>query len=866
MSTPVRQQYLQLKKRHPDAILLFRLGDFYETFDEDAYVVARELNIVLTGREAGKGNKIPMAGVPHHAAESYIARLVKAGHKVAICEQVGKETIDGLMPREVVRIITPGTVVEPSLLEAKEHNYLACLSPQAGPDRIGLAYLDVTTGHFAATVLQGDEIERLITAELARLSPAELIVPQNHPPLNGFEGPLTPLEDWRFEPGKATHILLDHFGVSTLDGFGLGGKTPAIQAAGAILQYVHQTQKGAVAQITALSYYNLSSFMILDGHTRRNLELTQTLRGAGGKGSLVEVLDQTITPMGGRLLRTWIQQPLLDVAALNRRLDAVEAFFSSTPMRAEVKDALKGIADVERLTSRVLQQIAHPRNLLDLRHSLERIPALMAVLQAAENPHFTAMAQQLDPCAEVVKLLAQAIVDDPPALVSKGGVIRPGFSAELDGVINGSREARRWIAGLEERERERTGIKLKVGFNKVFGYYIEVTKAEMTKAGADQVPADYIRKQTLVNAERYITPELKEYESLILNAEERQIEIETRVFQEVTAQVAARQKALYRNAAGLAYLDVVLSLAQVAAQNHYVRPHLSDDDVIDIVDGRHPVVEQTVQASIQGAFVPNDTRLSATELIWIITGPNMSGKSTLLRQVALIVLLAQIGSFVPAARAGIGLVDRIFTRIGAQDEIHAGQSTFMVEMVETAALLAQSTPRSLLVLDEIGRGTSTYDGMAIARAIVEYIHNNPHLRAKTLFATHYHELVEIDKYLPHVRNYNVAVSENEGRVVFLHKIIPGGADKSYGVHVAQLAGIPKPVISRANEILRELEQNAALQAEKAQIKRAFSGQQLSFLGPEIHPVVEALQALKVEELSPLEALNKLFELQQQVKK
>jgi len=856
MSTPVRRQYLQLKRQHPDAILFFRMGDFYEAFDEDAQTIARELNIVLTARDAGKGNKVPMAGVPHHAADNYIARLVKAGYKVAICEQVGKEAIKGLMPREVVRVVTPGTVVEPSLLEAKQHNYLAAL---ISDDRqAGLAFVDITTGHFAATFLQGDNIARLSTDELARLNPAELVIPDEQLPPPHLTCHLTPLESWRFEPSKSSQTLLDHFEVNTLDGFGLAGKMLATQAAGAILQYLGQTQKGALAQITSLSAYSTASFMVLDSHTRRNLELTQTLRGQSGKGSLVDILDMSITSMGGRLLRSWIQQPLLDLAALNHRLDAVEAFYNSAAMRAEIKTILKGIADVERLTGRVMQGIAHPRDLVDLRQSLAKVPTLIETLESGGNPQFATMAIQLNPCSAVIELLEQAISDDPPAQVSKGGAIRPSFSPELEAVLNGSREARQWIASLEKRERERTGVKLKVGFNKVFGYYLEATKANI-----DMVPPEYIRKQTLVNAERYITPELKEYESLILNAEERQIEIETRVFQEVIAQAAAHHKALLQTATALAHLDVYQSLGRAAAQNNYVRPTLSDNDVIDIVDGRHPVVEQAVQDSIIGRFVPNDTHLSNEELVWIITGPNMSGKSTLLRQVALITLLAQIGSFVPAGKATIGLVDRIFTRIGAQDEIHAGQSTFMVEMVETAALLAQSTPKSLLILDEIGRGTSTYDGMAIARAVIEYIHNNPHLRAKTLFATHYHELVELDKYLPHIKNYNVAVADEDGQIVFLHKIIPGGADRSYGVHVAQLAGIPKPIINRASEILLELEGSVAQQDQQQQIRRAFSGQQLSFLGPETHPLVDELKTLKIEELSPLEALNKLFELQQQ---
>ena len=859
MTTPVRRQYLQLKRRYPEAILFFRLGDFYEAFDEDAQIVAQTLNIVLTAREAGQGQKIPMAGIPYHAAESYIARLIKAGYKVAICEQVGKPTPAGLMPREVVRVVTPGTVVEPELLEAKEHNYLAALT--LGDQRAGIAYIDITTGLFAATILEGEDLERLVSDELARLNPAELLISGDQAWPTRGSWALTTIEPWRFEPDKAAQVLQDHFEVSALDGFGLTGKTPAIQAAGAILQYLAQTQKETLRQLTNLSVYSTANFMVLDNATRRNLELVQTIRGQSSKGTLIEVLDMTSTPMGGRLLRTWLQQPLLDVERLNKRLDAVEAFYNRVPLRAEVREHFKGIADLERLTSRVMQGIITPRGLVDLRRSLEKIPALIQILQADGNPHLVAITQNLNPCANVVKLLNQAIIDDPPATISKGGVIRPGFSAELDGVINGAKHARQWIANLETVERGRTGLRgLKVGFNKVFGYYLEVSKTNQ-----QPLPAEYIRKQTLVNAERYITPELKEYESLVLNAEERQQDIESRIYQEVVAQAAAYQQALFQTAGALAQLDVYLALGEVANQYNYVRPILNDGDMIQVVDGRHAVVEQTVLTQRQGAFVPNETMLSHDDLIWIITGPNMSGKSTYLRQVALCVLMAQIGSFVPASKAEIGLVDRIFTRIGAQDEIHAGRSTFMVEMVETAALLSQSTPRSLLILDEIGRGTSTYDGLAIARAVIEYIHNNPRLRAKTLFATHYHELVELEQYLPRVKNYNVAVADEGNKVVFLHKIVPGGADRSYGVHVAQLAGIPKPVINRANEILAELENNTVFQNEKKKIRQAFSGQQLSFLGPEIHPVVEALRSLKIEELSPLEALNKLFELQQQAK-
>jgi len=597
----------------------------------------------------------------------------------------------------------------------------------------------------------------------------------------------------------------------------------------------------------------------LDASTRRNLELTQTIRTSSVKGSLLGVLDATVTPMGGRVLRQWINQPLLDVDKLERRLDAVEALYRDTPTRTQVVALLKEMSDLERLTSRMVQRIAVPRDLVGIRKSLERVPQIrqtLSQLEGLEDGHpLRTLLSQLDPCEDVASLIAEAIVDDPPATLANGGVIRPGFSAELDSVTAASRDAKNWVANLEQTERKRTGIKsLKVGYNKVFGYYIEVTKANL-----DAVPAEYIRKQTLVNAERFITPELKEYESLILNAQERILDIETRLFREVCDQVAAAAGRLLSTARALARLDVYTALAEVAIRNNYVRPVLTDEDEIEIIAGRHPVVELIHR---EEPFVPNDTRLNSEERILIITGPNMSGKSTYLRQVALIVLMAQIGSFVPADEARIGLVDRIFTRIGAQDEIWAGQSTFMVEMVEMANILHHATNRSLLILDEIGRGTSTYDGMSIAWAVVEYIHNHPRLRAKTLYATHFHELTELANLLPRVRNYNVAVAEEGDRVIFLHKIVPGGADRSYGIHVAQLAGLPKTVIRRAQEILEQLERDS----RRAPIKprRIAEVRQLA-LFPETSPIVEELKKLDIESMTPLEALNKLYELQQEVK-
>jgi DNA mismatch repair protein MutS len=865
MSTPVRRQYLAIKKQYPDALLFFRMGDFYEAFDEDAHIMSAVLEIALTSRSLSPGGKrIPMAGVPYHAAEPYIARLIKAGYKVAICEQIGSEPIGGIVPREVRRVVTPGTVVEGALLAEKENNYLAAIVIRE--QAAGVAYVDITTGQFAATQLHGEDIGRLALNEIARLKPAELIAPDEASlaPMRHLKIPQSLYEGWHFEAEQARQTLLRHLGVATLEGLGLGDKPLAIQAAGAIIAYVGETQKTALTHITHLAAYSTDAFMTLDAAARRNLELTETLRAGTTQGSLLGILDQTLTPMGGRLLRAWLHQPLLDLLALESRLNDVETLIAQTLLRADLRRHLKGVSDLERLTNRVKQGLAQPRDLLAIHRTLGAVAQLAALKAQIHNPPSTIPTLKLDPCATVMTLIAQAIVDEPPATMAKGSFIRAGFSAELDAIVAGSREAKVWVAGLEETERKRTGIKtLKVGFNKVFGYYIEVTHANQ-----EQVPPEYIRKQTLVNAERYITPELKEYENLILNADERQQEVETRIFKEVCAQIGAGSERLLTTAREVAYLDLVTTLAEVAVLNHYTRPLLSDDTTLEISGGRHPVVETMPLMDANGlptTFVPNDLHLSPDELIHIITGPNMSGKSTYLRQVALCVLMAQIGSFVPAERAQIGLVDRIFTRIGAQDEIHAGQSTFMVEMVETAAILSQSSPRSLLILDEVGRGTSTYDGLAIARAVIEHIHNNPKIRARTLFATHYHELTELAHYLPHVRNYNVAVTEAGQTVIFLHKIVPGAADRSYGIHVAQIAGIPKAVIDRANEILAELEGSAAFRERDKRVRQAFSGVQISFLAPETHPLVDEIRATDVDSLSPLEALNQLYRLKQKAR-
>ena len=846
--TPIRKQYLEIKRQHPEAILFFRLGDFYETFDQDAETASRELDIVLTSRNVAKGVRVPMAGIPHHAAENYLARLIERGYHVAICEQVGDQPIRGLFPRQVVRVVTPGTVFEPGLLHGDANNYLACVVIEEGEaeGRAGFAHVDVTTGEFAVTELVGQDIQSVLRAEIARINPAEILHPESARLLNGFTGHKTSWPNWRFELGRCHEKLITHFQVASLDGFGLHDYPLGIRAAGAILEYLSETQPAALKLLTGISTYTLGDFMILDAATRRNLELTETIRGNAKQGSLLGVLDHTITPMGARLIRQWVNKPLLDIGLIRTRQDQVEVFFSNGIMRAELRLKLKALADLERLANRVASGMAIPRDLVSLRDTLQHLPALRDLFFQQPSTLDTLL-QEFDLCPVELQLLEAALTDDPPATLQSSGVIRAGFSAELDGILERSRHAREWIANLESVERNHTGIKsLKVGYNKVFGYYIEVTKAN-----AGIVPDEYIRKQTLVNAERYITSDLKEYETLVLNAEDRIREIEATIFYEVCTQLSAGAARILGTARVLARLDVLASLAEVAALHGYVRPEVIAEDGLMIQDGRHPVVEGSLSGE---RFVPNDTIFEAGERIQIITGPNMSGKSTYLRQVALIVLMAQMGCFVSVSKARIGVVDRIFTRIGAQDEIHAGQSTFMVEMLETANILHHASPRSLLILDEIGRGTSTYDGVSIAWAVVEYIHNHPRLRSKTLFATHYHELTQLADLLPGVSNLNVAVSEADVKVIFLHKIVPGGADRSYGIHVGQLAGLPLPVVQRASEILQQLEASAG----KAVKINPETPKQLA-LFPETNPLLDELVSLDLNVLTPIEALNKLYE-------
>ena len=865
-SRPHARQYLDIKAEYPDCILFYRMGDFYETFDEDAEIAARELDITLTSRPTSPGNdksRIPMAGVPHHALENYIGRLIERGYHVAVCDQVGEVTGRGPVERAVTRVITPGTVIEPELLPDNRASYLLALLPvgdvETGQwDKAGLAYVDITTGEFAATELQGQNTGVLILEELARLAPREVIMPQSWVE-RGVSLPdgihLSAVADWRFEPTTAEQALMTHFRVRTLDGFGLRGMTHSVCAAGAILQYLRETQRNSLAQLTGIKSYSTANFMVLDQFTRHNLELTETIRGHTTRGSLLGVIDRTVTAMGARLLRTWINQPLLEITRLDARLDAVEALTADAALREDLHRALRDISDIERLTNRLLIGQSGPRDLLALRESLGTIPHMRALIGQLEA--LTAITDRLDPCHEVHDLIGQAITDEPPATLNTIGIMRPGYSSELDAILASTRDARDWIANLEAVERKRTNIpKLKVGYNKIFGYYLEVSKAQ-----SELVPDDYIRKQTLVNAERYITPELKEYETLVLNAEEQILEVERRLFNTLCRDLAESANRLIQTARAIAHLDAFLSLATVAVREGYVRPTLTEDDTLVVHAGRHPVVEKLLDSGTR--YVPNDTSFEVNSRIHIITGPNMSGKSTYIRQVALITLMAQIGSFVPADEATIGLVDRIFARIGAQDEIHAGQSTFMVEMVETARILSGSSERSLIILDEVGRGTSTYDGLAIARAVIEYIHNSPRLNCRTLFATHYHELTELPGILPRTENFNVAVAEEGEEIVFLHRVLPGGADRSYGVHVAQLAGMPRPVVERARELLSQLEADSSDFKLRSDDGRKIAGDgpaQLTFLDNAPNPAVDALRHMEVDELSPLEALTKLYEL------
>ena len=865
VSTPMRRQYLALKRQHPGTLLLFRLGDFYEAFDDDAKTLAKACDVTLTTRPVGKNQRVPLAGVPHHALDSYLEKLIAQGFKVAIADQMS-EPGQGLVAREITQVLTRGTVTAPNLL-SPQPNVLASVALDVKAGLAGIAHGELSVGRLAATQLRaatGVELQTQAADELMRLEPSEVLVAQGY----AQEAPQLARALARMEcvlseqdPGVRVHRraaarLQEHFAVAALDGFGLADKPAAVAALGGLLDYVKTYQPGVAAHLTRVRTYAVSDFMALDEFTRLNLELTENLRTRTAEGSLLAVLDRTLTPMGARLLRQWLGQPLLDVAIIEKRLDAVTQLFAEGLALRDLRATLRAIGDLDRWVQRVVYGQALPRDLAGIRQTLARMPELAALADAMEDGPVAERLRALPPTADLLHLLQAALAEQPPATAGRVGLIRTGYNAALDDLVRRARDAKDAVARLQDAERARLDIpSVKVGFNKVFGYYIEVPRAQTGK-----VPPEYIRKQTLVNAERYVTEELKEYETLILNADEQQLAMEQELFQELCAQVRARQSALRALAGLLARLDVYAALADGALARNYVRPRLDDDFRLAIEGGRHPVVEETLEGA---TFVPNDAQLEAADALQILTGPNMAGKSTYLRQVALIVLMAQIGSYVPARSARIGIVDRIFTRIGASDAIQRGLSTFMVEMMETAHILNHATRRSLLVLDEIGRGTSTYDGLAIAWAILEYVHNAPHLGAKTLFATHFHELTDLAERLPRVKNYHVAVDDTGDAIAFLHAIREGRAERSFGVHVGRMAGLPPPVVDRADQILGQLEASgaavpASLDTVWEQLEPGQSVQPALYLDE--HPAVTALKELNVDGITPLDAMNKLYEL------
>ena len=855
--TPMRRQYFQIKEKHQDCILFFRLGDFYEMFDDDARIAARELDLTLTTRDRNKPKEeqTPMCGVPFHSVDSYIARLVGKGYKVAICEQMEDPAqAKGIVERDITRIVTPGTVTESCMLEESKNNYIACIYGFEG--MFGLSFCDISTGVFYVTTCPDAPSA---ASELGRFAPAEV--------LRGGEGCkeavledalfhrlsccVNETQEDLFDQAEAENLLQQHFG-APLNELNLTGLPAAIGSAGALLKTLLQLQKNDLAHIRQLQYYTSGKFMELDLDARRNLELTETMRGKEKKGSLLWVLDKTQTSMGGRMIRSWLEKPLLDAAEITRRHSAVEELVNDTVCRGELQQALRNITDLERVMTRVVTGSVNARDLLGLAQGLRALPQVKALLKSAHAPLLQSLAQAIDPLKDCADMIENTIQEEPPLTVREGNLIRTGADPEVDrlrDIMNGGSST---IIAQEAAERERTGIRtLRVNYNRVFGYYIEVSKSF-----ADQVPAHYIRKQTLANSERFITPELKELEDLVLGAKDRLTALEYQIFTQLRENLAQQAARVQMSAVAVASIDALCSLAHVAVQRGYCRPEIVLDNQIHITDGRHPVVEQMLKDSL---FVPNDTHLGSSDnQVSIITGPNMAGKSTYMRQVALIVLMAQIGSFVPARSAQIGIVDRVFTRIGASDDLGSGQSTFMVEMAEVASILKYATAKSLLILDEIGRGTSTYDGMAIARAVLEYAANPRRLGAKTLFATHYHELSTIENELPNVKNYNIAVKKRGDQMIFLRKIIPGATDDSYGVEVAKLAGLPASVISRARQILEELE----TQSGKPPVAVAASSgdDQMDMMDLRGSQICAVLENLSVETLTPIEAMNELYKL------
>lgn len=880
--TPMVRQYQQIKAHHPDEILLYRIGDFYETFGEDAKTTAEVLGIVLTRKHVGKGQTLPLAGIPYHALESYLAKLVRAGHRVAICEQIGDpKAAKGVVDREVTRVVTPGTLIEENLLEDKTANYLVAFARHRG--NWGLALADLSTGALGATEFSGEQARPTLMSELTRINPSEalatdadweLLEPVIHASF-GSAGPSGMLRT-RVDRGMtrydaARRVLLDHFGVSTLQGFGAEDVPAAVCTAGALVAYLQETQRRSLGHIRALRIYSVRETMGLDATTRRSLELTRNMIDGGRSATLLEVLDHTATPMGGRLLREWILQPLQDLEAIAARQDSIESLLADSATRQRLAETLRGVRDLERILGRVHCGTANARDLRALTASLGEVPAIKAALQRLEKGRARTIGDHMETLADLADRLDAALVPDPPVTLREGGMIRDGVNADLDELRAVTRNGKGWIARMKADEIERTGIpSLKIGYNKVFGYYIEVRKANLQK-----VPEHYQRRQTLTNAERFITPDLKQKEEQILGAQDKIGELEYDIFEQLRELVKSHTGALQRLAAGLAEADALASLARAALIGGYVRPIVDGSDLVQVEAGRHPVLEALMA---ERPFVPNDVELdSHQQQIWLITGPNMAGKSTFIRQVALLALMAHIGAFVPARSARFGLIDRIFTRVGATDYIARGQSTFLVEMTETANILHHATERSLVILDEIGRGTSTYDGLSIAWAVVEYLHEKPRRRARTLFATHYHELTDLEGRLDRVRNYNVAVKEDADGIAFLYQIIPGGANRSYGIFAAKLAGMPEETLERARQILFRLEchrpatedlEGAGEDTESAPppAHRDVDVMQMDLFEPLVPPELDRLRDLDVNQLTPMQALQILNKLVKAMKK
>ncbi|MCX6345712.1 MAG: DNA mismatch repair protein MutS [Armatimonadetes bacterium] len=854
-------QYMEIKEQYPDVILMFRLGDFYEMFGEDAEVASRELEIVLTSRSQGYAADVPMCGFPYHAVDRFVAKLISKGHRVAICDQLeDPKKTKNIVKRGVTRVVTPGTILEDGMLDAKANNYLAAVVTE--PDVNGIAVVDISTGEFVVTEVAGRDATNKLLEELGRLAPAEVILREIDIDLTEPIKRITNTAVTKFNENviykkSAKQLLCDHFHTDSLRGFGAEEMSAGVEAAAFILEYLKHTNAGALQSISSLSTYSTSGFMVLDAAARRNLELTHSMSADTRGASLLSIIDKTKTAMGGRLIRKWLDQPLLDVKKINRRLDSVEELHNDALVRGDVRDVLHNIQDLERLMSRIVAESANARDLVGLAQSLKKLPELAINLQNVASERLKTLLLAIEFMDPLVELIEGAIASDPPLTIKDGGIIAEGYNADLDVLRSASRDGKAWIVALEADEREKTGIKnLKVGYNSVFGYYLEVTKSYL-----HLVPEDYIRKQTTSNSERFITPGLKEMESKVLGADDKAKELEYGIFCEVRSKVADEVLKVAKVARAVAEIDVLSALAETAASKGFVKPTVDDGEELKIKNGRHPVVEHFIHER----FVPNDTFVnSESDQLLIITGPNMAGKSTYLRQVALIALLAQMGSFVPADEAVIGVVDRIFTRVGAHDELASGQSTFMVEMNETANILNNATRRSLIVLDEIGRGTSTYDGLSIAWAVAEQINQ---LGAKTLFATHYHHLNDLEKQLKGVKNYRIAVREEKDRIVWLRKIMPGGTDKSYGIEVARLAGLPQEAIERAKEILKELESNGGGSKDVGKgvkISEKKQTLQMNLFEAEKHPVIEELEGLDTSIMSPIEAMNKLYDLQRKV--